>query len=168
VRRRCGVATDGFSDSGQLHAQTAYNTSTPKANKHNSYSCASAFRLATLGGAECVNMADRIGTVEPGKLADIVLYDALSPNLAGVSDPFRGIAIHATGQDVEWVFVNGKVVKKAGALVPITTSVGLEDWPAVARRLRERQAVVRGKLAQYDLEERYVHVANSLGATFAQ
>lgn len=150
-----------------MHAKTAYNTPTPKANKHNTYTCASAFRLATLGGAECVNMADRIGSIEPGKLADIVLYDALSPNLAGCSDPFRGIAIHATGQDVEWVIVNGKVVKKAGRLTPVTTASGIEDWLAVAKRLRERQEVLRGKLSQYDLEDRYARVVKSLGTKFA-
>lgn len=51
-----------------------------KPPKHNKFTSADAFRLATLGGAECLNMSHLIGSIEVGKKADIVIFDATSAN----------------------------------------------------------------------------------------
>jgi cytosine/adenosine deaminase-related metal-dependent hydrolase len=40
-----------------------------------------AFNLGTLGGARAIGMQDKIGTLKPGYLADIVVWDALSPGM---------------------------------------------------------------------------------------
>ena len=111
--------------------------------------------------------ADRIGSIEPGKLADIVLYDADSINLAGCTDPFKGIVIHATAQDVDLVMVNGTIVKKDGRLLPVATSRGAEEWPKIAARLKTRITGIQKRLAGTDLDARYDTVAKILHYDFA-
>ena len=105
-----------------------------------------AFRLATLGGAEALNLANSIGTIEVGKKADIVVLDANSVNLAGIRDPFKGIVFHATDADVELVMVNGEIVKKDGKLTKV-------EWAPVAKELRERADAIRERWPDAKLDE---------------
>ena len=59
---------------GNDHARIHLNKLTPPFK--NKYSTAEAFRLGTLGGAEALNIAHLIGTVEVGKRADLHMLDA--------------------------------------------------------------------------------------------
>ncbi|KDQ57003.1 hypothetical protein JAAARDRAFT_178495 [Jaapia argillacea MUCL 33604] len=131
-----------------------------RGHQYNNIKAASAFRLATLGGAEAAHVASDLGSIEVGKLADILLYDATSVNLASCSDPFRGIVIHATAEDVEWVIVNGEVVKKEGKLVR-------KEWSQVAKELKCRAAKIREQLSKYDLDERYNAIVRQFGLPVA-
>ena len=115
----------------------------PQYNKHNAVD---AFRLATLGGAEALNLASSIGTIEVGKKADIVILDANSVNLAGIRDPFKGIVFHATDADVELVMVNGEVVKKDGKLTKV-------EWVPGATEVRERAEAIRERWPDAKLDE---------------
>lgn len=145
----------------------AAHGASPKATKYNEFNCASVFRLATLGGAEAAHRSD-IGSIEPGKLADIVLYDADSVNLASCPDPFKGIAIHATGEDVSWVIVNGRVLKKERKLLPVQSVGGeLKEWKDIAKELQERIASITEQLNSFDLKARYDTVLASFGAALA-
>ncbi|TFK33564.1 Metallo-dependent hydrolase [Crucibulum laeve] len=138
---------------GRVHKMTADED---KAPKYNEFTAASAFRLATLGGAEAAHVESKIGSIEVGKLADIVLYDANSVNLANVIDPFKGIVFHATAADVEWVIVNGEVVKKEGKLVR-------KEWSEVAKELKRCAGNVRERYKELDLDARYDSVIKQFG-----
>ncbi len=115
---------------------------------HNEYNSADAFRLGTLGGAEALNLADQIGTIEVGKKADILIFDSLSPNLAGIRDPFNGIVFHASDADIVTVFVDGEIVKHDGKLTKF-------EWRSVAQELAERAEDLRGRFPDNKLEERW-------------
>ncbi|TFK45877.1 Metallo-dependent hydrolase [Heliocybe sulcata] len=130
---------------GRIHEALS---SRGKGIAYNNLPAASAFRLATLGGAEAAHVSSKLGSLEVGKLADIVIYDADSINLAGCRDPFRGIALHATGADVETVIVNGEIVKRDGKLVR-------KQWKEVAKQLKHQQDSLRERLARIDLDEQY-------------
>ncbi|EJF62312.1 Metallo-dependent hydrolase [Dichomitus squalens LYAD-421 SS1] len=99
------------------------------------YNSVDAFRLATLGGAEALGLANIIGTVEVGKKADLLIFDANSVNLAGADDPFSGIVFLAASEDTEFVLVAGEVVKKNHKLV--------REWAPVARELQKRAEDIR-------------------------
>ncbi|KAH9938082.1 Metallo-dependent hydrolase [Fomitopsis serialis] len=126
----------------------------PKYNKH---LCADAFRLATLGGAEALNLDDKIGTIEVGKKADIVVFDTDSTNLAGIDDPISGITFHATNADVELVMVNGEVVKRDGKLTKV-------PWGPVARELKQKAREVRERFPREKLEELWDQWYEACGA----
>lgn len=133
---------------GRIHENLSTKS---KATAYNNCPAASAFRLATLGGAEAAHVSSQLGSIEVGKLADIAIYDSESVNLAGCVDPFRGIVFHATGADVEFVIVNGEIVKKGGILMR-------KDWKEVATQLKHHAGLLRERVAQYDLDQRYTAV----------
>lgn len=72
---------------------------------------------ATSGGARMLGLDDRIGSLSPGKQADIVLIDARGINLRPVMDPAASVLFHAGPRDVDSVFVAGKAVKRGGRLL---------------------------------------------------
>lgn len=115
---------------------------------HNQYNSRDAFRLGTLGGAEALNMADQIGTIEVGKKADLLIFDAMTANLAGIRDPFQGIVFHASDADITTVLVDGEIVKKDGKLAKF-------EWATVAQELVGRAEGLRERFPDHELEERW-------------
>ncbi|HEY0249636.1 MAG TPA: amidohydrolase [Gryllotalpicola sp.] len=66
-----------------------------------------AFELATIGGARALRLDDRIGSLEPGKKADLVVFDGESPTLAVVHDPYQALVFVAGSREVKDVWVDG-------------------------------------------------------------
>jgi 5-methylthioadenosine/S-adenosylhomocysteine deaminase len=73
-------------------------------------------RLATIDGARVWHLEDEIGTLTPGKQADIAIIDMRSPHLDGFGDPVAVMVLGAGPADVETVIVGGDVVKRDGVL----------------------------------------------------
>lgn len=73
-------------------------------------------RIATLGGAEAVRAADRIGSLEVGKLADITIVDYRKPHLTPhFADNTMSNFVHCgLGNDVSMVVVDGRVIIRDG------------------------------------------------------
>ena len=139
---------------GMAHEKTRKSGVTPPL--HNKFNSVDAFRLATLGGAEALNMADQIGTIEVGKKADIVIFDANSVNLAGIADPFQGVVFHASNADVDTVFVDGEILKRNGKLAKA-------DWASVAKELRAATAEIRRKHPAEEVEAVWSEYYATLG-----
>jgi 5-methylthioadenosine/S-adenosylhomocysteine deaminase len=74
-------------------------------------------RLATLDGARVWGLDDEIGSLTPGKQADIAIVDMRSAHLDGFGDPVAFMVLGAGPADVETVIVGGEVVKRDGQLV---------------------------------------------------
>ncbi len=75
-----------------------------------------ALEWATIDGARALGLDGRIGTLAPGKQADLVMIDANSLNLFPVHDPVEAVVFHANGSNVDTVMVAGRVLKKGGRL----------------------------------------------------
>ncbi|MGW3627958.1 amidohydrolase family protein [Streptomyces sp. NPDC000880] len=69
---------------------------------------------ATMGGAHALGMADSLGSITPGKLADLVLVSGNSPVLYPVNDPIATLVFQAGRGEVDTVLVNGRVLKYRG------------------------------------------------------
>jgi len=72
-------------------------------------------RIATIEGAETIGLGDSIGSLEPGKRADLIVLNLKVPHMTPVlSRPVRNIAPNivysARGDEVETVIIDGKVV----------------------------------------------------------
>jgi cytosine/adenosine deaminase-related metal-dependent hydrolase len=73
--------------------------------------------FATIGGARAVALEDRVGSLTPGKQADIVLLKTNAINTAPMVDPIGTIVVFADTSNVDSVFVAGQAVKRGGVLV---------------------------------------------------
>jgi cytosine/adenosine deaminase-related metal-dependent hydrolase len=73
--------------------------------------------MATAEGARSIGLGDRIGALEPGKQADVLLLRADAPNLAPVSDPVGAVALAAGPHNIDAVLVAGRWVKRDGRFV---------------------------------------------------
>jgi 5-methylthioadenosine/S-adenosylhomocysteine deaminase len=73
--------------------------------------------MATIHGAEGAAVADRTGSLTPGKKADVVVIDGGAPNMAPLMDPIAAVALSADVSNVETVLVDGRIVKQDGKLV---------------------------------------------------
>ncbi len=75
---------------------------------------------ATRGGAKAIGLDDRVGSIEVGKKADVVLLkNDNSPVMFPILNPYGHVALQAQRADVDTVLVNGRVVKRDGRLVGI-------------------------------------------------
>jgi cytosine/adenosine deaminase-related metal-dependent hydrolase len=66
--------------------------------------------MATLNGAKALGLADQIGSIEPGKRADIIIVTMQKPHLTPAFNPVSHIAYAALGTDVETTIIDGKIV----------------------------------------------------------
>jgi len=73
--------------------------------------------MATIEAARAIGRADELGSLEAGKLADIVLLDLDHPQLIPFSDLASALVYQATGTEIETVVCNGDVVFQNGKLV---------------------------------------------------
>jgi len=90
---------------------------TGRAPERISVPCREALRWATLEGARMLGMERRIGSLAPGKQADVILLRAEDQNLFPVTDPVAAIVLHANAANVDTVLVAGKIAKRAGKLL---------------------------------------------------
>lgn len=71
-------------------------------------SAQTAFELATLGGARSVGRSEELGSLEPGKQADVVVVRRSDPSVHTVENPYSALVYSCLGRDVRHVFIGGE------------------------------------------------------------
>lgn len=92
-----------------------------------------AIEMATVNGARAVGWQDRIGSLEPGKRADFVVFDLDRPHLTPAPNPLSALVCAGTGKDVHMVVIDGKVVVQDGQVLTL-------DQGRILAEARERSA----------------------------
>ncbi|WP_280465786.1 8-oxoguanine deaminase [Nocardia brasiliensis] len=96
-----------------------------------------ALALATIGGARVLGRAAEIGSIEPGKLADLALWRLDTPAHAGIDDPVTALVLGAA-PPLAALLVNGREVVREGRLVTV-------DEDAVGAAVAAAQAALVAK-----------------------
>ena len=102
-----------------------------------------AYEMATIGGAKALRMEDRVGSLEVGKRADLVVFDGEGPTLANIHDPYQAIVFVAGSREIREVWVDGV----ASLLDGEVTQVDAREVAAVSRE-HARDLVTRAGLVR--------------------
>jgi cytosine/adenosine deaminase-related metal-dependent hydrolase len=97
-----------------------------------------AIEMATLNGAKGVGLQDRIGSIEVGKEADFVVFDATQPEWQPLYNPVSNLVYSATGNSVKDVFIAGEQVLKDGKLTLIDHDALMQQVGESAQRIAAR------------------------------
>lgn len=93
------------------------------------------FDMATINGARALGMEDRIGSIEVGKQADLVVVDARRPHMVPLVDPLGNMVHSAQGRDVSMVIVAGEVLVEDGRPTRVDMERICEEAEQTAREL---------------------------------
>lgn len=94
-------------------------------------------RIATIGGAKVLGREAEIGSIEPGKLADLALWKIGGVEHAGIADPVAALAL-ASLPPLTRLFVNGRVVVEDGNLTRVDEQAIARAAARAAAELAER------------------------------
>ncbi|MBO0754413.1 MAG: amidohydrolase family protein [Bradyrhizobiaceae bacterium] len=93
-------------------------------------------QLATLDGARDLGLADRIGSITPGKRADLILVRMTDLNMTPCGDPVDVLVLSGLPQNVDTVIADGRILKRGGRLVAMDTEqIQVETRDSVTRML---------------------------------
>jgi 5-methylthioadenosine/S-adenosylhomocysteine deaminase len=97
-----------------------------------------ALEMATINGARGAGLAERIGSIEVGKEADFVLFDATVPEWQPLYNPVSNLVYSATGNTVKHVFVGGEQVVRDGRLTRVDYDALLLEVASACERITGR------------------------------
>lgn len=93
-----------------------------------------ALELATMHGARCLGREAEIGSLEPGKLADIALWRMDGLGQTGIADPVAALVL-GPSRPVDLLLVNGEIVLESGELRTADTTEVSRELDRVCRCL---------------------------------
>jgi 5-methylthioadenosine/S-adenosylhomocysteine deaminase len=95
-----------------------------------------ALELATRRGAEALGMGDRIGSLEPGKQADLITVAVDGARQTPMYEPMSHLVYVSRGDDVRTTIVAGRVLMENGRVTTLKVNDVLRDARAMAERVR--------------------------------
>jgi 5-methylthioadenosine/S-adenosylhomocysteine deaminase len=141
---RVGLGTDSVGSNNRLdlleEARIASLLHRGRLASHDFLSPAELLRLATIDGARALALEDRIGTLEPGKDADLCAVSLAGAHVRPVHDPVAALFHAARGTDVVMAAVRGRVLFRDGRVLTL-------DEAALAQAVEEPAGRVREALA---------------------
>ncbi|WP_381804152.1 8-oxoguanine deaminase [Streptomyces niveus] len=133
-----GLGVDGTAsnESGELHTElrNALLINRLGAHRESALTARQALRLGTHGGAQVLGRADQIGSIEAGKLADLVLWKLDTLAHSSIADPVVALVLGAAAP-VTLSLVNGRTVVEDNHLTTVDEDAVARSARAEARRL---------------------------------
>jgi 5-methylthioadenosine/S-adenosylhomocysteine deaminase len=141
---RLGLGTDGAASNNDLDMFEEMDSAAMLA-KHASGDPTAApapavLEMATLGGARALGLEDRLGSLEVGKRADVVVVSLAAPRLHPLYDPVSHLVYVAKGADVRDVVIEGRVVMRDRKVLTMDEAAVIRDAEAMRARVVESVA----------------------------
>jgi 5-methylthioadenosine/S-adenosylhomocysteine deaminase len=137
---RAGLGTDGPASSNDLdlfeEIDLALKLHKVTSGDPRTLSARDGIELATIGGARALHLEREIGSLEPGKRADLIVLATDAPWAQTRYDVYSHLAYAQKGSDVVTTIVNGRVLMEDGRMLTLDTA----QIAARAREYRDRIA----------------------------
>jgi 5-methylthioadenosine/S-adenosylhomocysteine deaminase len=138
---RLGLGTDGAASNNDLDMFEAMRQAAFLhkliANDPRVVSAREALAMATIGGARALGLDQRLGSLEAGKLADIIAVSIDRPRQVPLYDPISHLVYTTRGDDVVLTMVNGQLLMQDGVVRTLNETQVLQDARAAAEQVRK-------------------------------
>ncbi|HSC16715.1 MAG TPA: amidohydrolase family protein [Gammaproteobacteria bacterium] len=94
--------------------------------------------LATIDGARSMGIGDRVGSLTPGKRADVIMVDTRAVNLGVLTEPAHLLVEAAQPANVDTVIVDGRVLKRGGRLTSVDVAEVVDAAARASAGVRRR------------------------------
>ena len=144
-----GLGTDGAASNNDLDMFEAMRTASllqkVATGDPRALGARAALEMATIGGARALGMADRIGSLEPGKRADLVVVGMTAARQTPLYDPVSHLVYSTRGDDVRTTIVHGRVLMRDRQVLTLDEAAVLRaarEWiPKVRAAVQSRTAM---------------------------
>ncbi|MDL1979955.1 MAG: amidohydrolase [Deltaproteobacteria bacterium] len=135
-----GLGTDGCASNNNLDIFLEMDTAA-KLHKVNTFDptvmdAYTVLKMCTIDGARSLGLDDIIGSLEPGKRADIIIIDTHKPHLTPMYNPISHLVYAVKGSDVTTSIINGKIVMEDGRLLTLKLEDIIEEIKIIADEIR--------------------------------
>ncbi|MBW1999470.1 MAG: amidohydrolase family protein, partial [Deltaproteobacteria bacterium] len=93
-------------------------------------------KMATKEGAGALGMGDKIGSIEIGKKADVIVLDLEKPHLTPMYNPYSHLVYAAKGSDVVHAIINGRLVMENRRLAHLDIAEIMMDAKEKAEKVK--------------------------------
>ena len=139
-----GIGTDGAASNNDLDMFEAMRQASLLAKlttrDPTAVTAAEALAMATIGGARALGMDQVIGSLEPGKRADLISVATTASRQTPLYDAVSHLVYVTRGDDVQTTVVNGRLLMRERRLLTLDRAAVLADARRVARQVREAVA----------------------------
>jgi 5-methylthioadenosine/S-adenosylhomocysteine deaminase len=143
--RRAGVAvglgTDGAASNNDLDMFEAMRQAAflhkLTTNDPRTLPARDALAMATIEGARALGLQDQIGSLEPGKRADLIVVSVAGARQTPMYDPISHLVYVARGDDVTMTIVNGKILMRDRKVLTLNEAEILKEATGIAAKVRE-------------------------------
>jgi 5-methylthioadenosine/S-adenosylhomocysteine deaminase len=143
--RRAGVAvglgTDGAASNNDLDMFEAMKLAgflqKLKSEDPRALPARDVLRMATIDGARALGMEREIGSIEPGKRADLIVVSMSAARQTPTYDPISHLVYVTRGDDVQTTVVNGRVLMRDRKVLTVNVPAVLDEARAWAVKIRE-------------------------------
>jgi len=134
-----GLGTDGAASNNDLDLWEEMDTAAKLhkliSNDPKVLTAQQAFEMATIRGARALHLDDKIGSIETGKRADIVILDFDSLNQTPFYSVYSSLVYATKASDVRTVIIDGKVVMRDKRLLTLDENVIKKDANAYRQKI---------------------------------
>lgn len=93
--------------------------------------------MVTIDAARALGLEQDLGSLEPGKKADLILIDTLKPHLQPFNMPLHRLVYYANGSDVDTAIVDGKVVMENRIVLTVNEAEVIDQVQKVTNKMLE-------------------------------
>lgn len=133
------IGTDGASSNNNLNMFEELHTAALllKGVRRNAAVCTpdDILRMATINGAKALGMADKFGSLEVGKCADLILVSDKKPHMQPMTDVKSNLVYSAQGADVSLTMVQGRILYENGQFPTMNADAVYEQVQRICKRV---------------------------------
>lgn len=137
-----GLGTDGVASNNNLNMFEEMKAMTLLAklssNDSSTINAQKSVQIATIDAAKCLRMDNLIGSLEVGKLADIIIIDNKKPNNVPQYNIYSSLVYSISGSDVTDVIINGKIILKNNSFLNINEDIIFNKINKIAQKIKKK------------------------------